>query len=92
MPQDGKWRATSIWLVLPLAASTVVHEQSIGSDSKFGAQMSDKNPYYSIPKALGEPREEICSLPALDPNIAELTKMLEDFRLELITGYARRGK
>ena len=25
--------------------------------------MSDKNPYYSIPKALGEPREEIDVLP-----------------------------
>lgn len=38
--------------------------------------MSDKNPYYSIPKALGEPREEIDLLPPSEQ--AELLIELRD--------------
>ena len=41
--------------------------------------MSDKNPYYSIPKALGEPRIEIDMLPsAVDmSDLVELREYIE---------------
>ena len=44
--------------------------------------MSDKNPYYSIPKALGEPTEEISLLP-VDPALIELRDLYEQFRRDV---------
>ncbi len=44
--------------------------------------MSDKNPYYSIPKALGEPREEIDMLPTPEVTAA-LAKLSEDMERQI---------
>jgi hypothetical protein len=61
--------------------------------------MSDKNPYYNIPKALGEPREEIDMLPSPDLSaMIELRERIErqiweafGFRKPRPTALAYRG-
>ena len=45
--------------------------------------MSDKNPYYSIPKALGEPVEEIKMLPP-DPDMLLMIELRERMERQIM--------
>ncbi len=52
--------------------------------------MSDKNPYYSIPKALGKPAKQIDLLP-VDPAPMEMLKLREQFERDLYAAMSSRA-
>ena len=49
--------------------------------------MSDKNPYYSIPKALGEPREEIEMLPPISPDVSIFAEFNEQIQRRILEAF-----